>query len=313
MRGWAGVLGLWVSAACTSPNPAYEGSGGPPTTDPSGSASTGPISADGSGPGTSADETGNNETGADDSSSDGGPAVYDRCQAQLYGVSQFQGLFLIDVEAQALTQVANTPPSIALATHPETGEIWVSPAANPAQLLLLDPGTFSVVGMQGLPPGSTTPTMPWPLFSRAGFDDQANLWLGGYETDYFIRYQPGAPAIDEWQLLGFPDGGDMIMLAESEALVLTHTPPARLVTFGDSETVATMVPVQGVPQGVLLTGMALVDNDPWASAGLTLDSPDSVLLHLEDVGETYQVVDSFHVDVRIDDLAPVVTAPADCR
>ncbi len=328
MRSGAWLSWLWVCTSCTAPNPAYEGTDaglGDETTGETQGSTTGRTTTG------SAEESTSNGDGASaadpdtsagisastsaSSSSGEDPRVFDECRAQLYGVSQAGGLFLIDLEAQEAMQVGEAPDSIAVATHPVSGEIYISALRQSDQLYRIDPSDFTALPPMALPHGESFPAMgaSWPVFSRAAFDAQANLWLGGYTSGHFVRYRPGDAASTVWFIGDVPTGGDMILIAEAEALVITNDPPARQVSFGMGMTMSTMVDVQGVPAGMALTGLALVGADPWTSAGITLESTDSMIHRLDATGtDAYQVAEGFYLDVRIDDLAPVVTHPDGC-
>jgi hypothetical protein len=135
--------------------------------------------------------------------------------------------------------------------------------------------------------------------------------MGGLDTPYFTQYHPGAPTIDERQINELTDGGDMIMMTESEALLFTNAPPAFWVTFGAGRSMMTTVDLHGIPPDVVLTGIAYVGDALWASAGLGLEQ--SIMLRLEQVGESaFDVTDDFLVNARLDDLAPVIVSPTDC-
>jgi hypothetical protein len=303
---------LGAAAACTSANPAYEATGEgqgtaaegettlvPPDTSSGTSTSTSTADDPES---ESSEPTGPDDTGETSTTGEPSPSP-ELCRADLYGINDNGELHLIDVDEGT---TAPLPPRVelrswAIATD-STGKLYIDQLEQPSAVMVLAPVTFEIQDMLMIP-GKMLPMM-----ARAGVDPEGMVWVGSHDTNRFFRLSPVDGTSTEYMPLGIGAGGDMVFLDPDRALVPSLQGDLSLVDFSQPREISVAsVPVEGLMEGTLLTGIA---HDP--AGKLWLGVADGQLLR---VGFTGRELDGAHVDetitlgVTLNDLATVVEPP----
>jgi hypothetical protein len=262
-HGWLVAL-VWAATACTSPNPAFEATG----EDGSDQGDT-TLASTGSGT-----RTGSVDDPVSESAGTIGdpPPMSELCLVDLLGINEDGVLHLIDVDAGTTVPLPPVPElgSWALATDPGSGTIYVNPHAQPAAVMVLEPVTFQVQDMLTI----VTDGPALPEMARAGVDPEGMVWVGTHETNQFFRISPTDGTSVEHTLVGIGAGGDLVFLDSDRALVPSLLGDLSLVDF--SLQTVTSVPIQDLPSGLLLTGIA---RDP--AGRLWLGNVDGQLLRVE--------------------------------
>ena len=303
---------LGVATACTSANPAYEATGADQDTTAEGD-TTSPVPPDtSSGAITSSDDDPDGDSGETTTSSDDGETSTgdpspspELCRADLYGINDMGEILLIDVDEGT---TARLPPmaereSWAIATAP-TGTLYVNRLMQPDTVLVLAPITFAIQDALTIPVGGL------PMMARAGVDPEGMLWVGTHDTNQFFRLSPVDGTSVEYMPLGIGMGGDMVFLDSNRALVPSLQGNLSLVDFSrPREPTVVSVPVDGLLEGTLLTGIA---RDP--DGLLWLGCVDGQLLQIgfmEPEPDGAFVDETITLDVTLNDLATVVE-PSGC-
>lgn len=308
---WLGCVGTMLAvAACSSPNPAYEGTG--TALDAGEGTDAGPTDA---GPtGDPGQDTADDDSGQDGSASESGGATGDEtplpaeyCQADLYAINHLGELYLLDADTGETTLIIADPrlESWAIATEPESGEIYVSELADPTQLWRVQPFPAAVD-----PSPVTVTDNELASMARATFHPNGDLWLGTENTNRFVWFSPngrniGAHTVGGIGRGGVGRGGDILFLEPDCALVPTLEGQMYRVCFSDLEGQPPTTPVSGLPLGAQLTGIA---RDAMGRVWLSTTDVNRVLIHIEPNASGWTAVeaDTVAYDITISDLAPVV-------
>jgi hypothetical protein len=297
---------------CTSPNPAFEGTGEASGVDPDEAqtttttgASTTTTTTGGSSDGSSVDlptsETSETSgVGSEDVPQWAGAL----CDFDLVAINDLGELYALDPDAEAAELLLVDPrlASWALATDPATGVLYVNEQSAPGTVWRVDPFApaiedeplaVDVAELDNLARATIHPTT-------------GHLWLGTDDTHRFLWLPlTGGSILGDHTVDSFAWGGDMVFLDERCAVVPALDGALYHVCFPGPPGPPPTLTVD-MPPGAQFTGVAIDGQDRmWLSTA----DPVRTLIHIEREGNQWAAATTVFFEMPMNDLATLVDPP----
>jgi hypothetical protein len=304
------VASMTAVMACTSLNPAYETTADGTGPDPSDGDPTGGTTSTTAGS-THAEVSGeaSSESSAGESSSTGDVPLPDPdplCRFDLVAVNEMGQLHVLDPDRGDSWRRLEDDRliSLAVATQPSTGILFVNQRDSPGTVLRVDPFVPEILP-EPIVLEVEPPVEPLEEMARATFRGENELWLGTHETHRFMWVPPTGGAIAANEVFEpFSRGGDMVFLEGSCAVVPTldglfsacfPAPPGPVPPL-----MVVGLEVGSFPQ---FTGIAV---DEQGRMWLSIADPNPGLLFIDRTRQPWTVGEQIPYDITMNDLSTVI-------
>jgi hypothetical protein len=311
---WLVLVGSMTAVmACTSLNPAYETTAdgiGPGSSE---SDSTGPVAStsttEGSTPAEASGGASSDTTTSGGESSTGDVPLPDPdplCRFDLFAVNEIGQLHVLDADMQdsRLRLEDERLISLAIATRPSTGIVYVNQRDSPGTVLRVDPFVPEILP-EPIVLEVEPPVEPLEEMARATFRGEDELWLGTHETHRFVWVPPtgGTITVDD-VFEPFSRGGDMVFL-EGGCAVVPTLEGIFSVCFPAMPGPVPPLMVVGLEVGSFpqFTGIAV---DEEGRMWLSIADPNPALLFIDRTRQPWTVGEQIPYDITMNDLAAVI-------
>lgn len=316
---WIAWLGSMLAVVgCTSPNPAFEGTGETVDVDPDLDAdettSTGTTgTTHGSTHGSTRGDTSAAATEASSTSDASGvgsedvpPWTGELCEFDLFAINELGDLYALDPDAEAALLLLSDPriASWALATDSATGMLYASELAAPNTVWRVDPFGAAI---EDEPLAIEAMELINPMARATVHPLSGELWLGTDQTHRFLSLHPtdGTPLTDD-TLGSFAWGGDMVFLEDGCAVVPALDGWFYQACFPSPKGRPLPPPPLVQILGAQFTGVAIDEADRmWLSTA----DPANTLILVERDGGQWTATTTISYDMIMNDLAPLIAPP----